>query len=65
MRWAVINGVVEILTHSFIFKGERGAQGDRGRPGEDGFKGAKVRTPQRGWFLAEMIQLLPQHSVSP
>uniref|UniRef100_A0A3Q1JAK5 Collagen alpha-2(VI) chain n=1 Tax=Anabas testudineus TaxID=64144 RepID=A0A3Q1JAK5_ANATE len=37
----MINDVVQILTHSFIFKGERGPQGSRGQPGEYGLKGAK------------------------
>lgn len=48
----MINDVVQILTHSFIFKGERGPQGSRGQPGEYGLKGAKVRGSHRGWVLA-------------
>lgn len=39
----MMNDVVQKLTYPFILKGERGPEGGRGRPGEDGLKGAKVR----------------------
>lgn len=37
----------------FFFEGELGPLGDRGWPGENGFKGAKVRGSCCGWILAE------------
>lgn len=38
---------------NLFFEGERGPLGGRGRPGEDGLKGAKVRGSCCGWILAE------------
>lgn len=48
------------------FEGERGPQGSRGRPGEDGLKGAKVREGIVLWVDSdrEMTQWLPKSSAS-
>lgn len=52
--------MVQTLTCSFIFKGEQGPEGDRGHPGEEGFKGAKVRRPW--WVDSDSASLEPSGS---
>lgn len=40
--------------HIHLFcEGERGPEGSRGRPGENGLKGAKVRRSRCGWIFDE------------
>lgn len=61
IHWLMISWHIHLS-----FKGERGPQGSRGRPGEDGLKGAKVREGIVLWVDSdrEMTQRLPKSSAS-